>query len=168
MLAGLILLAGCSEPVQSKGPVKIGDMAPDFSLKSDKGETIRLSDQRGSVVVVFFYPKDNTSICTKEVCAFRDSYDAFKEHGVKVFGVSSDSVESHQGFSDAQRLNYPILSDEGAKVRKLWGVPKTLGVIAGRVTYVIDKEGVVRHIFNSQTDAQKHVDEAMRIIKELK
>ncbi len=165
---GMAVMTGCSDnPSQRRGPVKVGDPAPDFTLSTGSGKTVKLSDCRGSVVVLFFYPKDNTSICTKEVCSFRDSYDTFKENGAKVFGVSSDSVQSHNGFAQAQRLNFPLLSDEGGKVRKLYGVPRTLGIIPGRVTYVIDKQGKVRHIFNSQRNAQKHVDEALRIVRTL-
>jgi len=148
--------------------MKVGDKAPEFALKNEKGETVSLRDFIGKkAVVLFFYPKDNSPGCTKEVCAFRDSYEAFKDAGAEVIGISSQSQESHSIFSLTFNLPFTLLVDEGATVRKAYGVPPSLGMIPGRVTYVIDKEGIVRHIFNSQMNPEKHVEEALRILRTL-
>ena len=146
--------------------MKVGDKAPEFVLKNEKGETVSLRDFIGKkAVVLFFYPKDGSPGCTKEVCAFRDSYEAFKDAGAEVIGISSQSEESHSIFSLKFNLPFTLLVDEGATVRKAYGVPPSLGMIPGRVTYVIDKEGTVRHIFNSQMNPEKHVEEALRILR---
>ncbi len=148
--------------------VQVGDHAPDFTLPNAQGEKISLKDFLGKkAVVLYFYPKDNTPGCTQEACSFRDSYDVFKQAGAEVIGVSSDSTDSHQGFSKRNRLPFVLLSDTNGALRKLYGVPSTLGLLPGRVTYVIDKEGVVRHIFSSQMNAEKHVTEALQVIQAL-
>jgi peroxiredoxin Q/BCP len=148
--------------------VSVGDKAPDFELVNQSGDKVRLSDFLGKKnVVLYFYPKDFTSGCTKEACAFRDSYEEFKDIGAEVLGVSSDTQETHGLFSVKLGLPFQILSDGGGKVRKLYGVPSSLGMIPGRVTYVIDREGIVRYIFNSQINAEKHMQESLRIVKSL-
>jgi thioredoxin-dependent peroxiredoxin len=148
--------------------VQVGDKAPDFTLPSQTGDNVRLSDQLGShVVVLYFYPKDNTSGCTAEACAFRDSYESFTDAGAAVIGVSSDSVDKHAGFAGKHKLPFTLLSDAGGKVRKLYGVPSTLAVLPGRVTYVIDRDGVVRHIFNSMMNINGHINEALESVKTL-
>jgi peroxiredoxin Q/BCP len=148
--------------------VKAGDKAPDFTLKSGSGQTVSLSDFKGKkAVVLFFYPKDETSVCTKKACAFRDQFQVFKDLGAEVIGVSSDSAESHKGFAEHHKLPYSLLSDEGGKLRKTYGVPSTMGIIPGRVTYVIDKDGIVKHVFNSQTEGEKHVTEAIATLKKI-
>jgi peroxiredoxin Q/BCP len=148
--------------------MKVGDKAPEFVLNNEKGETVSLRDFIGKkAVVLFFYPKDGSPGCTKEVCAFRDSYEAFKDAGAEVIGISSQSEESHSIFSLRFNLPFTLLVDEGATVRKAYGVPPSLGLIPGRVTYVIDKEGTVRHVFNSQMNPEKHVEEALRILRTL-
>ncbi|MDC0833820.1 peroxiredoxin [Geitlerinema sp. CS-897] len=146
--------------------VKVGDMAPDFTLPSQSGKSVSLSDFRGKkAVVLYFYPKDDTPGCTAESCAFRDRYETFTNAGAEVIGISGDSVSSHRQFASKHSLPFTLLSDSGDRVRKLYGVPATLWVLPGRVTYVIDKDGVVRHIFNSQLDFQGHVNESMEILK---
>jgi thioredoxin-dependent peroxiredoxin len=148
--------------------VQVGDNAPDFTLPSQSGEQVRLSDQLGShVVVLYFYPKDNTPGCTNEACAFRDSYEAFTDAGATVLGVSSDSVDKHAGFAGKHGLPFTLLSDAGGTVRKLYGVPPTLAVLPGRVTYVIDRDGIVRNVFNSMTNITAHVAEALDMVKGL-
>lgn len=146
--------------------IKVGDKAPEFELRSQDGELVRLADllERGSVVV-YFYPKDGTPGCTAEAGAFRDSYAKFGELGAEVVGVSSDSVDSHRGFAAQCSLPFKILSDADGKVRKSYGVSSTMGLIPGRVTYVIDKEGTVRHIFSSQIQATRHVEEALQSLR---
>ncbi len=151
---------------QAKGRVQVGDVAPDFTLPNQSGEPISLHDLRGKNVVLYFYPKDNTTGCTAQACAFRDQYEVFKEVGAEVIGVSSDSQELHQQFAAQYRLPFTLLSDVGGKVRKRYGAT-TMGVMPGRVTYVIDKNGVVRHMFSSAFNAQQHITEAMQALQAL-
>lgn len=147
--------------------IKIGELAPNFSFPSNKG-TITLTDYLGKKsVVLFFYPKDETPGCTKESCSFRDSYESFIKADSEVIGVSSDSIKSHEKFAQNHRLPFPLVSDEKGELRKLYQVPKTLGFLPGRVTYVIDKQGIIRHIFSSQLQATKHIEEALTIINNL-
>jgi peroxiredoxin Q/BCP len=150
-------------------PVAVGTRAPEFSLPSQKGETVSLSSLLGKgPVVVYFYPKDETPGCTAEACAFRDSYDAFQKAGASVVGISGDSVESHRGFASHHGLPFLLLSDQGDQVRKQFGVPRAaLGFLPGRMTFVLDREGVVRHSFNSLLAATKHVNEAVEVVKQL-
>ena len=142
--------------------LKIGDRAPDFTAKTSAGGTIRLADYIGKKgLVLFFYPKDGTAICTKEACAFRDSYMQFADAGAEVIGISSDSDESHLGFAKQYRLTFPLISDADGTLRKLFAVPKTLGIIPGRVTYVIDKDGIIRQIYSAQLASDEHVKQAL-------
>src|SRR5262252_2182145 len=128
--------------------IEVGDEAPDFTLPSQSGEPVRLHDRIGQhVVVLYFYPKDGTPGCTAEACAFRDSHEVFTDAGAEVIGVSSDSVDSHVAFASRHKLPFTLLSDQGGQVRKRYGVPPVLGLLPGRVTYVIDREGRVRHVF---------------------
>jgi peroxiredoxin Q/BCP len=148
--------------------LQVGDRTPDFTLPSATGKNVNIKDFLGKkAVVVYFYPKDDTPGCTAESCAFRDSYEVFKEAGAEIIGISGDSVESHQQFASKYKLPFILLSDRGDKVRKLFDVPPTLFILPGRVTYVIDKEGIVRHIFNSMLDFKAHVEEALKTIKNL-
>ena len=141
--------------------VQVGDMAPDFTLSSQSGAPVSLRDLLVEKdIVLYFYPRDNTAVCTAEACAFRDSYELFKDAGAEVIGISSDSVESHQQFAAAHQLPFLLLSDTDGLIRKRYGVPTAFG-LPGRVTYVIDRRGVIRHICFSQFTSQKHVDEAL-------
>ena len=145
--------------------VKAGERAPDFTLEDASGKPVSLADFAGRPVVLYFYPKDDTPGCTKEACTFRDQYQDFQDAGAAVLGVSSDSSESHRRFAAKHRLPFTLLSDAAGKVRKRYGVPATLGLLPGRVTFVIDAEGVVRHVFNSQLDATRHVEEALGVLR---
>jgi peroxiredoxin Q/BCP len=147
---------------QSK--IGVGDEAPDFELPSQLGTMVRLSQFRGRWVVLYFYPKDDTYGCIAESCSFRDNYQVFKDRGAEVLGVSSDSPDSHVQFAQKYRLPFTLLSDQDSRVRQLYGVPTTMGMIPGRVTYVIDKQGVVQHVFNSQFSPKSHVDQALAAI----
>jgi peroxiredoxin Q/BCP len=148
--------------------VQIGDKAPDFTLPSQSGEQVRLYDRLGErVVVLYFYPKDNTPGCTAEACAFRDSHEVFTDAGAEVIGVSSDSSDRHAAFAGRHNLPFTLLSDRGGRVRKSYGVPAVLGVVPGRVTYVIDREGTVRHVFNSLTNIGQHVGDALDVVRRL-
>ncbi|GCE22945.1 peroxiredoxin [Dictyobacter kobayashii] len=145
--------------------VQVGDVAPDFTLSTQDGKVVSLKDFRGQKsVVLYFYPKDDTPGCTAEACAFRDSYEVFKDAGAEVLGISSDSVDAHQKFSSKHRLPFILLSDKGGSVRKLYGAASVFGLLPGRVTYIIDKEGIVRHVFSSQLAAERHIDEALKTL----
>jgi len=150
--------------------IQEGDMIPQFFLPDQDGNIFNIGDYIGKKkLVIFFYPRDGSLTCTKEACYFRDLYEVFDENNALVVGISGQSVESHKEFAEQNRLNYTILSDKDNSVRKLFGVPsKLFGLIPGRVTYVADTSGKVVYIFNSQTEAHKHVDEALRIILLLK
>lgn len=145
--------------------ITAGTAAPDFTLPRDGGSDVRLSSLRPAKVVLYFYPKDDTPGCTKESCAFRDHYTAFSDAGAEVIGISSDSEASHKAFAEKYKLPFTLLSDVGGKVRSSFGVPPTFGLLPGRVSYVIDKQGVIRHAFNSQMNPTKHVDEALAVLK---
>ncbi len=150
-----------------KGKVQVGDNAPVFSLPGTNGNMVSLKDFLGkSAIVLYFYPKDNTSGCTAEACSFRDNYEVFKEAGAEVIGVSGDSATSHEGFASRHSLPFVLLSDGRGTLRKLYGVPTFLGVIPGRVTYVIDKQGIIRQIFSAITPGQ-HVAEALKMIQSI-
>jgi peroxiredoxin Q/BCP len=147
--------------------VRPGDAAPAFSLPDQNGKPVSLADFKGRSVVLYFYPKDDTPGCTRESCAFRDAYEDFEEAGAEVIGISSDSPESHQKFAARHRLPFTLVSDAGGQVRKAYGVPATLGLLPGRVTFVIDREGIVRHVFNSQFNPTQHVAEAKEVLARL-
>lgn len=148
--------------------IAVGQKAPDFHLKDQQGRNVSLADFRGKkAVVLYFYPKDETPGCTKEACSFRDSYEDFVKAGAEVIGVSGDSVAKHQAFAEHHRLPFTLLADEGNGLRRAYGVPSTLWILPGRVTYVIDKDGVVQHVFDSQLQATKHIDEALAVVKRL-
>jgi peroxiredoxin Q/BCP len=143
----------------------VGLPAPDFTLPDQQEEPVHLADRRGGWVVVYFYPADDTPGCTAESCSFRDSHEAFTDAGATVIGISGDSVESHEAFAAKHRLPFTLLADTDGSVRKAWGVSKTLGLLPGRVTFVIDPGGVVRHRFSSQFKPTKHIDEALAVIR---
>lgn len=148
--------------------IQVGDKAPDFVLQSQSGDQVRLSDRLGErVVVLYFFPKDGTPGCTAEACAFRDSHEVFAEAGAEVIGVSSDGVDAHVTFAGRHELPFTLLSDQGGQVRKSYGVPSVLGLLPGRVTYVIDRQGTVRHVFNSMTRISRHIDDALGMVRQL-
>jgi peroxiredoxin Q/BCP len=147
--------------------IQVGDRAPEFSLPSQTGETVTLSQFRGKPVVLYFYPKDDTPGCTVEACTFRDQYQVFQDAGAVVIGISGDSVDSHQRFATKHNLPFLLLADTKNAVRKAYGVPNAMLLLPGRVTYTIDGEGVVRQVFNSMMDFKAHVDEAIATIRQL-
>ena len=149
----------------AKGKVQVGDRAPNFTLLAQSGAPVSLGDFLGKTdIVLYFYPKDKTAVCTAEACAFRDSYEIFMEAGAEVIGISSDSVESHRQFAQEHRLPFTLLSDVGGVIRKHYGVPTAFG-LPGRVTYIIDRQGVVRRIFFSQFTSEKHIAEALSTLQ---
>ena len=148
--------------------LKPGDPAPDFELKDQNGETVRLSGFCGqSAVVLYFYPKDDTSGCTKEACAFRDQFAAFRGLRAEVLGVSSDPEGSHRAFADKYNLPFRLLSDPGGRVRKLYRVKATLGIIPGRETFVIGRDGTIRATFASQLQPAQHIRQALAVLAPL-
>jgi peroxiredoxin Q/BCP len=150
--------------------IKIGSSIPAFILPDQNGNLFDINSIVGKKnIVIYFYPKDDSPGCTKEACSFRDQFEVFKEADAVIIGISGQSVESHKEFAEKHRLSFTLLSDEGNKIRKQFGVHSDLlGLIPGRVTFVADKKGKVIYVFNSQTKATEHVDEALRILKELK
>lgn len=148
--------------------VKVGDVAPDFRLPALRGGEVALSDFRGKKnVVLFFYPKDDSPGCTVEACTFRDAYEDFVEAGAEVIGISSDSVDSHAAFAGKHRLPMQLVADVGGAVRAAYGVKSTLGLLPGRETFIIDKDGVVRHVFRSQLRFKNHVAESLAVLHAL-
>jgi len=145
--------------------LNVGDALPETTLVGDGG-SVKLRDRIGKTLVVYFYPKDETYGCTKEACAFRDSYEDFVAAGAEVIGVSRDDASSHAGFKSHHRLPFTLLSDPGGKVASAWGVKGPLGM-PGRVTFVFDKTGACKHRFDSSIRFGKHVDDALEIVKRL-
>jgi len=146
--------------------IKEGVIAPGFTLPSQDGSMVSLSQFLGNkTIVLFFYPKDESYGCTKEACSFRDNYEVFKEAGAEVIGISPDDVASHKSFAASHKLPFILLSDKDRKVSKLYNVGKTMGLIPGRATYVIDSHGIIKKIFSSQFSFEKHIDEALMILK---
>jgi len=154
--------------VSKRTKVSVGDVAPDFTLPDQSGTPVRLGDLVGEkTVVLYFYPKDETPGCTIEARAFRDSYEQFTAKDAQVVGVSSDSVRSHRRFARRHNLPFLLLSDADGAVRRLYGVEKTLGLLPGRVTYLIDQTGTVRHVYSSQLRATRHPREALMVLSAL-
>ncbi|NET00555.1 MAG: peroxiredoxin [Sphaerospermopsis sp. SIO1G2] len=147
--------------------IKVGDIAPDFSLPDQNGSSVSLQDFRGQkAVVLYFYPKDDTPGCTAESCAFRDKYEVFKSAGAEVIGVSGDSSQSHQQFATKHNLPFTLLSDQGNKVRNSYGATTAFGFIPSRVTYVIDQSGVVQYVFDSMLNFKGHVEETLKKLQQ--
>lgn len=149
--------------------IEVGSKIPPFSLPDQDGNELIISDLIGKKnLIIYFYPKDDSPGCTKEACYFQDQFEVFKEADAEVIGISGQSVESHKNFAEKYRLSFTLLSDKGNKIRKAFGVPTNfLGLLPGRVTYVVDKTGTVVHLFDSQIQATRHVDEALQILKNL-
>jgi peroxiredoxin Q/BCP len=147
--------------------IKIGNTIPDVILNDQNGQLFDLKKETaGKNVVLFFYPKDDSPGCTKQACSFRDQFEEFVDTNAVVIGISGQSVESHKDFAEKHRLTYTLLSDEGNRIRKQFGVPTNLfGLIPGRVTYVISAENKVLYIFNSQTKVEEHVSKTLEILK---
>ena len=143
----------------------VGDSVPLFKAPLGDGTTFDASDYVGKTsLVIFFYPKDNTPLCTQEACSFRDAYQQFVDAGAEVIGVSADTPASHKAFAEKHTLPFPIISDCDGHLRKLFGVPKLLGFLPGRVTYVIDRHGILKMSFNSSFTASGHVQRALELI----
>ncbi|XVF35181.1 hypothetical protein REPUB_Repub18cG0123000 [Reevesia pubescens] len=166
--SSLSIPSSSSFKISISAKVNKGSVPPSFTLKDQDGKNVSLSNFKGKLVVVYFYPADESPSCTKEACAFRDSYEKFKKAGAEVVGISGDDQSSHKAFAKKYRLPFTLLSDEGNKVRKEWGVPADLfGTLPGRQTYVLDKKGVVQLIYNNQFQPEKHIDETLKLLQSL-
>ncbi|PWA09980.1 peroxiredoxin [Flavobacterium laiguense] len=148
--------------------LRVGDKIPNFTAKDTNGNDFDSQDVIGTkTLVVYFYPKDNTPGCTAQACSFRDQYEDFKDLGAEVIGISSDSVASHQKFTQQFQLPFILLSDQDKKIRKLFGVASGLfGILPGRVTYVTDKTGTIIMIFDSMM-AARHIPKALESIRKI-
>ena len=166
-----LLFISCESSSQNEqmNNIKVGSKVPSFSLPDQNGNTFNIDSVLGKKnLVIYFYPKDDSPGCTKESCSFRDEMESFNDADALVIGISGQSVESHKKFADKYNLKFTLLSDEGNKVRKMFGVPANLfGLLPGRVTYIVNKSGKVDYLFNSQTQATKHVEEALKVLQGL-
>lgn len=148
--------------------IQVGDVVPQFSAVDTQGNLFHSASVVGKKpVVLYFYPKDNTPGCTAQACSFRDQYEDFLDLGAEVIGISSDGLASHQKFTAQYQLPFLLLSDTDKKIRKLFGVPTAfLGLLPGRVTYVVDAKGVVQMVFNSMLAGQ-HIPKALKAVKKI-
>ncbi|WP_425391342.1 peroxiredoxin [Ekhidna sp.] len=145
-----------------------GEPIPSVTLEDQDGKIVSLSDFKGSPLIVYFYPKDNTKVCTAQACGFRDNYEQFLEVGAEVIGISRDSVASHRKVTNQRKLPFILLSDPKKKAHKAFRVPSAMfGLFPGRVTFVIDKNGRVAHTFRADFTADSHIKEALKVLKEL-
>lgn len=151
-------------------PLKVGSKVPEFTLPDQNGKMFDIKNYLGKKnIVLFFYRKDFTSVCTEEVCSFRDSYNDFTEKDAVVAGISSQSVKSHKEFADKYKINYPLLSDENDKVREMFGAkPEMNEDTPGRVTYIINKTGKIVYIYSAQNEGKKHEEEALKALEGIK
>lgn len=149
--------------------LKVGSLAPDFTLEDQDGLPVHLADRIGKhVIVLFFYPKDNSAGCTIEACSFRDSYQDFQDAGADVIGISGGSTESKQQFMSKNRLPYTLVTDVDGKVAEAYTIGRGFfGLVQARVTFVIDRDGIIRHRFESNTNMDSHSREALKMVQEL-
>ena len=170
LLFAAFIASGNTTSKDNNMEIKIGSTIPDIVLRNQNGELFDLKKETaGKNVVLYFYPKDDTPGCTAQACSFRDQFEDFADVNAVVIGISGQSVESHKAFAEKHRLTFTLLSDEGNKIRKQFGVPTNLfGLMPGRVTYVIDKTGKVVYIFNSQMNISGHIEESLKILKQQK
>lgn len=148
--------------------LKTGDRAPHFRLQDQHRNTVSIEDFKGKNVVLFFYPADHTFGCTREACAFRDNYDNIKALGAEVIGISPDTESSHRLFASHLHLPFILLSDPKGKVGAMFGLKrKLLGLLGGRMTFIIDKEGIIRHIYEGALAYAEHSKQALEALDEL-
>jgi len=146
--------------------LNIGENAPLFTGHDQDRNVIKLEDYIGNKnIVLFFYPKDDSPVCTAEACSFRDNYEKFRNLDTEIIGINQASVASHKNFAEKHRLTFPIINDEDNKIRKLYKVPNKFFVLAGRVTYVIDKQGLIKHAINNMFNGEVHITETLNSLK---
>jgi peroxiredoxin Q/BCP len=162
----VVLTTGCGgerRPDGNVGLLPVGTPAPDVAGEDPQGNTVRLSDARGKMAVVYFYPKDGTPGCTKQACAFRDAFDKLARAGVVVFGVSRDSAESHRTFRKEHNLPFPLVADESGDVARAYGVPSKYQLLTDRVTFLVDPNGKIARVWpevDPAVDAQRVLEAA--------
>ncbi len=165
IMLALILISKNNNSAMKK--IEVGNTVPAFTLIDQNGNLFTVNDEINQPMVIYFYPKDDTPGCVKEACKFRDDFEKFTDLGSLVIGISSDNVASHKKFEEKYNLPFILLADTENKVRKLFGVPNSLIFLPGRVTYIVDKNGIVQYIFNSQFGAEKHIKNALKKLKEI-
>jgi peroxiredoxin Q/BCP len=164
LVAGLI----SQSTAQDKKHLEVGDKVPNFSLTDQNGKTFNVADHIGKdIMVIYFYPKDESMVCTKEACAFRDSFDAFTKAGAKVIGVNGGTVASHKAFADNEKLPFTLLSDPGNKVYDMFGVKGHL-MFSGRETFIVDLKGKIVYEHAAMLQGKEHADDALAFIKAAK
>lgn len=161
LLLCALIFSGCSKRQLSQP----GDHAPDAQLQDENGDTRSLSDFKGAALLVYFYPKDDTPGCTTEACALRDAWDAYKDAGIRIVGVSADSVESHAKFAEKHELPFTLLSDPDAELADAFGVPKRMGFF-GRVSFLLDDNQTIRAVY-PDVDPAVHAQEVLKDAEEL-
>ncbi|MES2410353.1 MAG: peroxiredoxin [Bacteroidota bacterium] len=146
--------------------LQLGDKVPNFAAIDTNGNVFDSNEVIGKKpVVIYFYPKDDTRVCTEQACSFRDQYEDFKALGAEVIGISGDSLKSHIEFANKYHLPFILLSDSDKEIRKAFGVPNDyFGLVPGRATYVADRNGIIQLIFDS-TSGKIHIDKALEILK---
>lgn len=147
-------------------PLSKGDKCPDFETLTDSGEKFKLYDHVGTKnIVLYFYPKDNTPGCTAEACSFRDNWERINKFNVEVFGVSSDTEDSHKKFKEKHNLPFTLLTDKDKRIRSLYGATGML--LPPRITFVIDRNGIITHVYNSQIKPVNHVEQVIKALSQM-
>ena len=147
--------------------LKKGDKLPDIALEDQDGKTLALHSFIGKPLVIYFYPKNNTRVCTAQACGFRDNYEAFLKSDAEIIGISADSSDSHKEVANRRKLPFILLSDAKKEARKAFGLPSILGLLPGRVTFITDKDGIIKHTFRADFNADKHIEEALKVVQSL-
>jgi peroxiredoxin Q/BCP len=149
----------------SKNNLSVGDFIPSFELKNHSNELIKISPEDNKKRIIYFYPKNNTRVCTAQACSFRDWQNDFIDLGYHVIGISGDSAKSHANFKEEHQLNFILLSDSKAKVRKQFGVNALLGLISGRKTFVVNELGIIEFIYDALMEGEEHIEKSLKFIR---
>jgi peroxiredoxin Q/BCP len=163
----IALLSFMAHPshAQTKPHITVGDKVPVFSLQDQNGKIFNIADHIGKqMLVIYFYPKDESMVCTKEACAFRDSFDEFTKAGAMVIGINSGTVASHKAFTEHYKLPFVLLSDPGNKVYNQFGIKGKL-FFTGRETFIVDLTGKVFYQYESMMEGKRHAEDALSYIK---